>query len=117
MSRLARSDFRYADTLAWIAARAAASMSSTRSGTANTRLIDTVKPLPAQAEVDRDRDALARAAIRPNAVREPARENDEHAGPGREPVRLAERRAVGTRERQVRRIHDGGHAARVLDLE
>ncbi len=42
---------------------------------------DTVAPLPSrQAEVDRDRDALARAAIRAYAVRQPAREHDEHAG-------------------------------------
>src|SRR5262245_2684259 len=117
MSRFARSDFRYAETLACIASRAAASMSSTRSGTEKTSVIDTVTPLPAEAEVDRDGNALERASIRAYAVREPAREHDEHAGLRRKPLRLAERRAVGAGERQERRVHDGRDAARVLDLE
>ena len=70
-----------------------------------------------EAEVDGDRDALARAAIRADAVRKPAREDDEHAGLRRQPLRLAEGRAVGPGKRQIRRVHDRRHAARVLDLE
>src|SRR5213075_2151701 len=70
MSRFARSDSRYADTLAWIASRTAGSMSSTRSGTAKKKLTDTYAPLPAaKAEVDGDRDSLACAAIRAHPVR------------------------------------------------
>ena len=41
MSRLARSDLRYADTLAWMASRTAGSMSSTSSGTENNGSMDT----------------------------------------------------------------------------
>src|SRR6185503_16261122 len=118
MSRLERSDLRYADTFAWIASRTAGSMSSTRRGTAKKRLIDTTRPLAAgQAEVDGDRDALARAAIGTDAVREPAREDDAHAGSRRKALRLAEGRSVRAGKRQVRRVHDRCHATRILYLE
>src|SRR5262249_35123500 len=93
-------------------------MSSTSSGTAKKKFTDTGAPLPAaEAEVDRDRDPLASAAIRAHAVRKPAREDDAHAGAGREPLGLAERLAVRTRDRQIRRIHDRGDTARIQDLE
>ena len=57
------------------------------------------------------------AAIRAYTVRKPAREDDEHAGPRRKPLRLAEGHAIGPGERQLRRVHDRRDAARVLDLE
>src|SRR6185295_7666726 len=118
MSRFARSESRYADTLAWIASRTAGSMSSTRSGTEKKKLTDTYAPLPAaKAEVDGDRDSLACAAIRAHPVRKPAREHDAHARPRREPLCLAEGHAVRAGERQIRRVHDRGHTARILDLE
>src|SRR5688572_15251931 len=95
--------------------RTAGSMSSTSSGTEKKGSIDTMALL--QAEVDGNRDSLARAAIGADAVRQPARENDEHAGLRRKPLCLAQSRAVGAGERQVRCVHDRRHAARVLDLE
>src|SRR5262245_12371316 len=93
-------------------------MSSTRSGTAKKKLTGPKAPLPAaEAEVDCDRDPLARAAIRAHAVRKPAREDDAHAGPRREPLCLAERRAVRTREREIGRVHDRCHTPRIRNLE
>ena len=93
-------------------------MSSTSSGTEKKRLDGHRRcRYPPQAEVDGDRDALARAAIGAHAVRQPAREDDEHAGLRREPLCLAERGAVRSGKRQGRRVHDRSHAARVLDLE
>src|SRR5262249_44420965 len=98
-----------------MASRTLASTSSTSRGTEKNSSTD-MGQLP-ETEVDGDRDALARAAVRTHAVRQPAREHDEQAGLRRERLRFAERRPVGARKRQKRRVHDRRDAARILDLE